>query len=118
MKISILILGKNKYKDYSIDNHKKLFELFDKNNIKYEIIYNTKDENTTIYSGLSQVTDFYQGIIKCKYNNFIKLRTDLFLSDIVILDILNSLINYDNNYTIAYSNEIFYNKRNKIINIL
>lgn len=116
MKISILILGKNKYKDYSIDNHQKLFKLFDKNNIKYEIIYNTKDKNTTIYSGLSQVTDFYEGIEKCKYDNFIKLRTDLFLSDIVILDILNSLIEYDNNYTIAYSNEIFYDKKNKIIN--
>ena len=118
MKISILILGKNKYKKYSKDNHKKLFKLLDINNIKYEIIYNTKDENTTMYSGLSQVTDFYEGIVNCKYDNFIKLRTDLFLSDIVILDILNSLINYDNNYTIAYSNEIFYNKRNKIINIL
>ena len=116
MKISILYLGKNKYKKYSKDNHKKIFELFDKNNIKYKIIYNTKDENTTMYSGLSQVTDFYEGIGKCKYDNFIKLRTDLFLSDIVILDILNSLINYDNNYTIAYSNEIFYDKKNKIIN--
>ena len=116
MKISILYLGKNKYKKYSKDNHKKLFKLLDINNIKYEIIYNTKDENTTMYSGLSQVTDFYEGIVNCKYDNFIKLRTDLFLSDIVILDILNTLINYDNNYTIAYSNEIFYDKKNKIIN--
>ena len=65
---------------------------------------------------MSQVTDFYKGIEKCKYDNFIKLRTDLFLSDIVILDILNSLINYDNNYTIAYPDEIFYDKKNIIKN--
>ena len=114
MKISILILGKNKYKDYSIDNHQKLFKLFDKNNIKYEIIYNTKDKNTTIYSGLSQITDFYEGIGKCKYNNFIKLRTDIYISDIVLLDIFNTITNYNKKYTISYGNKIFFNKNNEI----
>lgn len=114
MKISILILGKNKYKDYSIDNHQKLFKLFDKNNIKYEIIYNTKDKNTTIYSGLSQVTDFYEGIEKCKYDNFIKLRTDIYISDIILLDIFNTIINYNKKYTISYGNKIFLNENNEI----
>ena len=95
--VAFIYIGEPRFKKMGKHNHKYLYRKLNKENIKYKVYNFTSKKRTHKFSGISQLMNFYNALDKTKEDIIVKMRTDIFMEELamdqIILDIKESLKN-------------------------
>ena len=95
--IAFIYTGEPRFEKMGTHNHKYLYRKLDKENINYKVYNFTSTKRTHESSGISQIMNFYNAFDKTKEDIIVKMRTDIFMEELtmdqIVLDLKVSLKN-------------------------
>ena len=95
--IAFVYTGEPRFEKMGTHNHKYLYQKLNKENINYKIYNFTSTKIVHEVSGISQIMNFYNALDKTKEDIIVKMRTDIFMEELtmdqIVLDIKESLKN-------------------------
>lgn len=102
--IAFIYIGEPRFQKLGKHNHKMIFDKLKELNIKFNIYDFTSKKRITKYTGLSQVTNFFNSIEKTNEHILVKMRTDMYMSDEIKLNIIKNIqeIIKDNSKVFGY----------------
>lgn len=95
--IAFVYIGEPRFEKMCHHNHKYLYEKLNKENINYKVYNFTSKKRIHEFSGISQIMNFYNALDKTKEDIIVKMRTDIFMEELamdqIVLDLKESLKN-------------------------
>ena len=95
--IAFVYIGEPRFEKMGTHNHKYLYQKLNKENINYKVYNFTSTKRTHEFGGISQIMNFYNALDKTKEDIIVKMRTDIFMEELtmdqIVLDIKESLKN-------------------------
>ena len=95
--IAFVYTGEPRFEKMGTHNHKYLYQKLNKENINYKVYDFTSKKRTHEFGGISQLMNFYSALDKTKEDIIVKMRTDIFMEELamdqIVLDLKESLKN-------------------------